>query len=825
MRLRRRPHSLAAPQQGARLAGRETGGPAGEALNKVLSDIGTNWRFGSETFPTESRLAAWHEALGRLGFVPQATQVDAPLHGKIASQSSPLGVVFTAVASGAQQLVRASGRADDSILLLQHVDGEASLHDDGRVIALQAGDLVIAGASAKFAVDYRTSFRQVLVRVPRMAVNVRMFSLTSSQPIHVPGKKGLGFVFSQLLSSVMTSLETLESADLRPVDLAVAEFLVACLAEYSADPEGSGPTGIQAALLHRLCQKLESRLSNPELSLAQIAKEEHLSPRYLQKLFQSSGESFTNYIRHRRLERCRLDLESHQLSHLSISDIGFRWGFNEAGHFSRAFKNIYKLTPREYRQEAFQRIPEDFGAQHVNRGWPHVGATQRRRPAVFPDTGLSKDGLDLQSLFDQSASASRHFHLPANDKTVHWGYFSKALPPVLEVSSGDQVTVEVVTQHANDDSERMVKGDLGIESIYHWTPNKKNVDRRGAGPMDASIYGRGSGEGFGVHIMTGPIFVNDARPGDVLEIKILDVQPRPSRNPKYAGCCFGSNAATWWGFHYDDLLTEPKLREVVTIYQFDLGMRRPAARALYNYRWTPQTDPFGVVHTKMDYPGVPVDETTIVKNHDVLSDITIPLRPHFGVIGVAPRETDLLDSIPPSYSGGNIDNWRVGKGSTIYLPVAVPGALLSIGDPHASQGDSEICGTAIECSLTGVFQIVLHKKDTLAGKPFADLSYPMIETADEWVLLGFSHPNYLAELGEQAQSNVYEKSSLDLAIKDAFRKMRRFLMMVKKLSEDEAISLISVAVDFGVTQVVNGNWGVHAILRKELFNKDTLIEK
>jgi hypothetical protein len=196
-------------------------------------------------------------------------------------------------------------------------------------------------------------------------------------------------------------------------------------------------------------------------------------------------------------------------------------------------------------------------------------------------------------LFDKGKSASRSHVLKANDKTVHWGYFSRALPPVLEVASGDVVTVEVVTQHANDDADRMVRGDDGIESIYHWTENAKNVDRRGAGPMDASIFGRGPGEGFGVHILTGPIAVKGARPGDVLEVRILDVLPRPSKNPDYEGCCFGSNAATWWGFHYDDLLTEPKPREVVTIYEFDLGMSRPSARALYNYRWTPQKDPSG----------------------------------------------------------------------------------------------------------------------------------------------------------------------------------------------------------------------------------------
>lgn len=742
------------------------------------------------------------------------------LHGTVTSQSSPLGVLFAQIASGAQEFMRTPVHGDDSIMLVQHVDGEAFLREDERSLALNPGDLMIAGGNARFTLAFATPFRQVVVRVPRMAVNARMFSLKSSQVMLVPGRKGLGFIFSQLLSSVMQTINTLDSADLRPVDLALAEFLVACLSEYSADPEGSGPTGIQTAMLHRLCQQLESRLADPDLSLAQVAKEEHLSPRYLQKLFQASGESFTNYIRHRRLERCRLDLESHQLAHLSISDIGFRWGFNEAGHFSRAFKEHFKMSPRDYRQEAIQRTPEEPGIHHVNRGWPHTAMAQkqRQRPTVFPEAEIAAQGdVGLHALFDQAVASNNHHHLPANDKTVHWGYFSRALPPVLEVSSGDHVTIEVVTQHANDDSARMVKDDPGIESIYHWTSTAKNVDRRGAGPMDATIFGRGPGEGFGVHIMTGPIFIKDARPGDVLEVRILDVQPRPSRNPQYAGCCFGSNAATWWGFHYDDLLTEPKPREVVTIYEFDLGMRRPTARALYNYRWTPQTDPFGVVHAKMDYPGVPVNESTITKNYDILSGVTIPLRPHFGVMGVAPRETDLLDSVPPSYFGGNIDNWRVGKGATVYLPVAVPGALLSIGDPHASQGDSEICGTAIECSLTGVFQIILHPRDELAGKPFADLSYPMIETKDEWVLLGFSHPNYLAELGEQAQSNVYDKSSLDLAIKDAFRKMRRFLMAAKNLSEDEAISLMSVAVDFGITQVVNGNWGVHAIVRKELF--------
>jgi acetamidase/formamidase len=82
---------------------------------------------------------------------------------------------------------------------------------------------------------------------------------------------------------------------------------------------------------------------------------------------------------------------------------------------------------------------------------------------------------------------------------------------------------------------------------------------------------------------------------------------------------------------------------------------------------------------------------------------------------------------------------------------------------------------------------------------------------------GFSHPDYLKELGEDAQSEVYKKSSIDAAMRDAFRKARRFLMTTKGLSEDEAISLLSVGVDFGISQVANGNWGVHAVIRKAMF--------
>ena len=259
-----------------------------------------------------------------------------------------------------------------------------------------------------------------------------------------------------------------------------------------------------------------------------------------------------------------------------------------------------------------------------------------------------------------------HYILPASVATVHWGYFSRSLKPVLSVGSGDFVTIETLTHHAYDDHARMIAGDPGAESVFLWTKEIKNVDRRGAGPMDASIHGRGAGEGFGVHICTGPVFVREAEPGVVLEVRIIDVGPRGCRNPAFGGSAFGSNAAAWWGFHYNDLLTEPKPREVITIYEIDAAEGRVWARAVYNYRWVPQTDPFGVVHRIIDYPGVPVDHALVEEKHGILRDVRIPVRPHFGVIALAPKEAEFVHSVPPGYFGGNVDNWRIGKGAVMY---------------------------------------------------------------------------------------------------------------------------------------------------------------
>ena len=160
-----------------------------------------------------------------------------------------------------------------------------------------------------------------------------------------------------------------------------------------------------------------------------------------------------------------------------------------------------------------------------------------------------------------------HHTLPVSPSTVHWGYFSKVVKPAATLKSGDRATIETLTHHANDDYERMIKDDPGAEAIFHWTREEKTMNRRGAGPTAG--FKRGAGEGIGVHLLTGPVAIEDAEPGDVLEVRVLDVRPRPSCNACYEGRCFGSNASAKWGFHYQDLIEEPRPREVITIYELD----------------------------------------------------------------------------------------------------------------------------------------------------------------------------------------------------------------------------------------------------------------
>lgn len=333
-------------------------------------------------------------------------------------------------------------------------------------------------------------------------------------------------------------------------------------------------------------------------------------------------------------------------------------------------------------------------------------------------------------------------HLKATPRTVHWGYFDPAIAPVLKVRSGDWIQAEAITHHAGDAPELMF--DEGVEAIFRGVPE---ADRNP-----------------GVHIMTGPIFIEDARPGDMLEVRYLRMTPR---------CNYGSNLAANWGHLYKEFGE----KERVTIYQLDPNAN--VASALYAY----------------DFPGkylVPgtITHCPVCDREPALPGVRVPTRPHLGTAGVAPDVPGRVSTIPPGAHGGNIDNWRIGAGAVMYYPVAVDGALFSIGDPHVSQGDGEISGTAIEASLDVLFQVVLRKDFAFAA--------PLLETPDCWMVHGFDE-------------------DLDLAMKNAALGMLDLLVDHQGLSRNDAYSLMSVAADFAVTQVVDGRQGVHARIPRTIF--------
>jgi acetamidase/formamidase len=331
--------------------------------------------------------------------------------------------------------------------------------------------------------------------------------------------------------------------------------------------------------------------------------------------------------------------------------------------------------------------------------------------------------------------------LPATPSTVHWGFFDPRLPPALVVASGDLVAIETLTHHAGDAPDLLM--DPRIADVF------ASVTDRGPGP----------------HLLTGPIAIEGARPGDVLQVDILSATPRLP---------YGSNLAGHWGHLYDELPTER-----VTVYELDADAL--LGRALFGYDWT--ATPLA------DQPGTIVVPNAAARE-PALPGVVVPLRPHFGTMGVAPAAHERLSSVPPGDHGGNVDNWRIGAGGRMFYPVQVPGALLSVGDPHVSQGDGEISGTALESSLNGLLRLTIRR-----DLPF---TVPVLETSTELLVHGFG-------------------DTLDAAMKAAALRTLDVLGQVFGLTRRDAYSFMSVAVDFTVTQVVDERQGVHGRIDKRCF--------
>jgi acetamidase/formamidase len=244
--------------------------------------------------------------------------------------------------------------------------------------------------------------------------------------------------------------------------------------------------------------------------------------------------------------------------------------------------------------------------------------------------------------------------------------------------------------------------------------------------------------GPGPHPMTGPIHVDGAEAGDTLEVRLLSI-----------------------GFLHD----------------FGINAFAPGGGTI------PDDFPYSGLKLLRWRPGATAVEFA--------PGIVLPLAPFFGSIGVAPPPlSGRLSSRPPGWHGGNLDNKDLVAGTTLFLPVHVPGALLSMGDGHAMQGHGEVTGTALETSLTGQIEVRLHKGQRL--------KWPRAETPTHYIAMGLDE-------------------DLDQATSHAVREMVEFLVAEKKLSPDDAYMLCSLSADLHVTQAVDGVKGVHASLPKSVF--------
>lgn len=315
---------------------------------------------------------------------------------------------------------------------------------------------------------------------------------------------------------------------------------------------------------------------------------------------------------------------------------------------------------------------------------------------------------------DSSNSAHR---LKAGPDSIHWGWFAADLPPVIRIASGERITVETVSGGPDN-----LPGE-GYHVPSELLEIHQKSTRRGPG-----------------HLLTGPIAVDGAEPGDILEIKILDIQLRQD-----------------WGYTF----------------------LRPLSGAL--------PDDFAVGEKMI----VRLDKA---RNRGILPWGTeLPLRPFFGVMGVAPPPAwGTISTIQPRAHGGNLDNKELIPGTTLYLPVFVEGGNLSLGDGHGVQGDGEVCVTAIETALEGTVEVHVRKDLGLAGKGW---SYPRAET-----------PTHLMTMAMNPD--------LDTAARDALRGMLDWVTETTNLSRAQAYMLSSLAADVRVTQLVNDHKGIHVMMPK-----------
>jgi acetamidase/formamidase len=348
---------------------------------------------------------------------------------------------------------------------------------------------------------------------------------------------------------------------------------------------------------------------------------------------------------------------------------------------------------------------------------------------------------------------------------ISWGKLpNRDTDPVAVVRSGDVVTIDTVSHEGVlEDQGRDPRGYFGGFGV----PDDQ-VLRDAIGVARLAVH-----DGPGPHVVTGPVAVRGARPGDVLRVDVLDLALRvpygviSSRHGK--GALPGVYPEAW-----------------VDVPAYERYVNEGGNVSVF----TPVERVAGALRGRL--PGVRQG---------------FPLAPFLGLMGVARDTGELVDSVPPTVAGGNLDINDLVVGSTLWLPVQVPGAKFFTGDPHMAQGDGEVALTAMEGSLRATLRLTVVEPG--GGAPsVAEAGYAFGETPDSWLPIGLSDPD--GPVGGQ-------ETSLDLAMRAAVRNAMAFLTTDLGMDAPVAYAYLSAAADFQVSQVVDRTTGVHALLRKADF--------
>lgn len=361
-------------------------------------------RFSASAIPSELRQPAWNEILTRIGLAGSPIGLtNKDDNGHVALGVSVRNSVFIHLSAGAQTLTPLTGQPGHStpgaVLVLGLLSGAARVLDAEQPVRLGSGDIMLLDPTQPWRLEMQSDFRAVLIRLESANFLLRLVRIGRQQANRISTQQGVGALCISMLQTLSEQLQHLQSNELPALEATLAELLLACLSHKQPNADDAA-TDVQLAHLRRVCRSIDAQLDDPELHIEQVGQQEGLSARYVQKLFKSSGTTFGEYLKSRRVQHCCIDLANPALSQFSIAQLCYRWGFNDAANFSRTFSQHLGMSPKAYRANP----PQDLHEQ-LQRGCPPTAPSSRSavKPADDVENDLQRHRRPFQSVLDDHA--------------------------------------------------------------------------------------------------------------------------------------------------------------------------------------------------------------------------------------------------------------------------------------------------------------------------------------------------------------------------------------------------------------------------------------